>query len=179
MLDETEFLSPYGIRSISREHLEHPYSVEIAGESYDVDYEPAESRCGLFGGNSNWRGPIWFPTNYLIIEALQQFQHYYSDDFRVECPTGSGKKLSLGEIADELSRRLIALFTRDASGKRPVFGGQTVFQHDPNWRDHILFYEYFNGDDGAGLGASHQTGWTGLVAKLILQQANRATNRTS
>ena len=147
---------------------------KVGGREYRVGYLPAESDTGMFGGNSNWRGPIWFPANYLIIEALQQFHHYYSEDFRVECPTGSGRMLSLAEIADELSRRLIRIFTRDESGKRAAFGGQTIFQHDPLWRDHLLFHEYFNGDDGAGLGANHQTGWTGLVAKLIQQQAERS-----
>ena len=134
-----------------------------------VEYLPAESNIGLFGGNSNWRGPIWMPVNYLIIESLQKFHHYYSDDFRVECPTGSGQYLSLNGIASELSRRLIRIFLRDDNGQRPVFGGQEVFQSDPDWRDYLQFHEYFHGDNGAGLGASHQTGWTALVAKLIQQ----------
>jgi hypothetical protein len=177
MLDETEYLSPYGIRSVSRYHLDHPYVYRFDGMHYDVEYQPAESRSGLFGGNSNWRGPIWFPVNYLLIEALQQFHWYYSDDFKVECPTGSGKLLTLAEVADELSRRLIRLFTRDAQGRRPLYGGSAVLQNDPHWRDHLLFYEYFNGDDGSGLGASHQTGWTALVAKLIRQQGLRAAER--
>jgi hypothetical protein len=174
MLDEGEFLSPHGVRAVSRHHLERPYSLQLDGMSYTVRYLPAESDSGLFGGNSNWRGPVWFPVNYLIIEALQQFHHYYGDDFKVECPTGSGQYLTLNQIADELSRRLIRIFLRDESGRRPVFGGHPTYQRDPHWRDHLLFYEYFHGDDGAGLGASHQTGWTGLVAKLIQQQGGRA-----
>src|SRR5919199_25880 len=174
MLDETEFLSPYGIRAISRYHAEHPYVLDVDGMHYTVEYLPAESNSGLFGGNSNWRGPIWFPVNYLIIEALQQFHHYYSDDFKVECPTGSGQYLTLDEIADELSRRLTSIFLRDGAGRRPVFGGQAKLQHDPYWRDNILFHEYFHGDNGAGIGASHQTGWTGLVAKLIQRSGSHA-----
>jgi len=177
MLDETEYLSPYGIRSVSRFHLEHPYVYEFGGARYEVKYQAAESASGLFGGNSNWRGPIWFPVNYLLIEALQQFHWYYSDDFTVECPTGSGKFLTLAEVADELSRRLIRIFTRDASGRRPVFGNVDLLQTDPHWRDHVPFYEYFDGDLGKGLGASHQTGWTALVAKLIRQQGMRAAER--
>ena len=170
MLDETEFLSEYGIRSLSRYHAEHPYELHVDGTRYSVEYQPAESDSGLFGGNSNWRGPIWFPVNYLLIESLQQYHHYYGNDFRVECPTGSGQYLTLSEVADELSRRLIGLFARDDNGRRAVFGGEEYFQHDPHWRDYVPFYEYFHGDNGAGLGASHQTGWTGLVAKLIQQQ---------
>ena len=142
---------------------------------YTVAYLPAESNSGLFGGNSNWRGPIWFPVNYLIIEALQQFHHYYSDDFKVECPSGSGQYLTLDEIADELSRRLASIFLRDDAGRRPVFGDQAKLQHDPHWRDNILFHEYFHGDNGAGIGASHQTGWTGLVAKLIQRSGSHAS----
>ena len=177
MLDETEYLSPYGIRSVSRYHLDNPYVYEFGGARYGVKYQPAESRSELFGGNSNWRGPIWFPVNYLLIEALQQFHWYYGDDFTVECPTGSGKYLTLGEVADELSRRLIRLFTRDGQGRRAVNGNSAIFQNDPHWRDQLLFYEYFNGDDGSGLGASHQTGWTALVAKLIRQQGLRTSER--
>jgi hypothetical protein len=169
MLDEEEFLSPYGVRALSRHHLASPFVLSIDGEEHRVDYEPAESSTGLFGGNSNWRGPVWFPVNYLIIEALQKFYHYLGDDFRVECPTGSGRLVNLWEVAAELSRRLARLFLRDAEGRRPVFGGMEKFQTDPHWRDHLLFYEYFHGDTGAGLGASHQTGWTGLVAKLLQQ----------
>jgi hypothetical protein len=169
MLDPQEFLSDYGVRSLSKYHQRHPYHLRLDGQEYQVGYEPAESQSGLFGGNSNWRGPIWFPVNFLIIEALQKFHHYYSDDFKVECPTGSGRFLTLWEVSQELSRRLIRIFERDASGRRPVYGGQEVFQTDPHWRDYVLFYEYFHGDSGAGLGASHQTGWTALVAKLIQQ----------
>jgi hypothetical protein len=169
MLDEREFLSPHGVRALSRYHLEHPFVTNIGGGENRVDYEPAESRTGMFGGNSNWRGPVWFPTNYLLIESLQKFHYYFGDEFRVECPVGSGRMMTLWEVAVELSRRLSRLFLRDGEGRRPVFGGVEKFQTDPHWRDHLLFYEYFNGDDGAGLGASHQTGWTGLVAKLLQQ----------
>jgi hypothetical protein len=167
MLDETEFLSPYGVRALSKYHEEHPYSLEIGGMGYTVRYQPAESNSGLFGGNSNWRGPIWFPVNYLIVESLQQFHHYYGDDFTVECPTGSGQYLTLNEIAMELSRRLSGIFLRDARGCRAVFGEHALFLGDPYWRDLIPFHEYFNGDTGRGVGASHQTGWTALVAKLL------------
>ena len=177
MLDETEFLSPHGIRSVSRFHLEHPYVLEIDGHRSVVDYERSESTTGVFGGNSNWRGPVWFPVNYLIIESLQQFHYYYSDDFRVECPTGSGRFVSLAEVAEELSRRLIRLFLRDPEGHRPVAGPRALFQEDPHWRDLIAFYEYFDGDDGSGLGASHQTGWTALVAKLIQQTGDQRGDR--
>ncbi len=167
MLDEAEFLSPYGIRSVSKFHSEHPYVLTANGQEYRVDYEPAESTTGLFGGNSNWRGPVWFPMNYLIIESLQRFHHYMGDDFKVECPTGSGKQMTLLEVAIELSNRLGGIFLRNSSGHRPVYGGMEVFQTNPHWRDFILFHEYFHGDNGAGLGASHQTGWTGLVAEMI------------
>jgi hypothetical protein len=169
MLDEREFLSPYGIRAVSQYHRENPFIYWANGTEFRVDYEPAESTTGLFGGNSNWRGPIWFPCNYLIIESLQKFHHYYGDDFKVECPTGSGQMMTLWEVAAELSRRLSRIFLRDDHGLRPVFGGTTRFQSDPHWRDLILFHEYFHGDNGAGIGASHQTGWTGLVAKLLQQ----------
>jgi hypothetical protein len=169
MLDEREFLSPYGIRAISAIHRDQPYRLDVNGHQYSVAYEPAESSTGLFGGNSNWRGPIWFPINYLLIEALQRFQHYHGDSFTVECPTGSGQMLTLGEVAAELSRRLSRIFLRADDGRRPVFGGQATFQQDPHWRDLILFHEYFHGDNGAGIGASHQTGWTALVAKLLQQ----------
>ncbi len=169
MLDETEFLSDYGVRALSKFHQQNPYLLRVDGAEYRVDYQPAESNTGLFGGNSNWRGPIWMPVNYLIIESLQKFHHYYSDDFRVECPTGSGQYLSLWEVSQELSRRLVRLFLRDEHGRRPIYGATEVFQSDPHWRDHVLFHEYFHGDNGAGLGASHQTGWTALVAKLIQQ----------
>ncbi|WP_414752322.1 MGH1-like glycoside hydrolase domain-containing protein [Anabaena sp. CCY 9910] len=167
MLDESEFLSPYGIRALSRFHAEHPYKFDVNGSQFRVDYEPAESSSGLFGGNSNWRGPIWFPVNFLLIESLQKLYYYLGDDFQVQCPTGSGKMMNLWEVASELSQRLTRIFLKDASGKRPVYGATQKFQNDPHWRDLILFYEYFHGDNGAGIGASHQTGWTGLVAKLI------------
>ncbi len=169
MLDEEEFLSPFGLRSVSRYHHEHPAELELEGVRYCVDYEPAESTTGLFGGNSNWRGPVWFPLNYLLIEAMQKFDHYYGSRFTVECPTGSGNEKTLWEVGTELSRRLIALFARNGQGHRPVFGGIDKLQNDPFWRDLITFNEYFHGDNGAGLGAMHQTGWTALVAKLIQQ----------
>ena len=169
MLDETEFLSPYGIRALSRYHRDRPYVLRLDGQEHRVDYEPGESSTGLFGGNSNWRGPIWFPVNFLLIEALQRFDHFYQGAFRVELPTGSGRLHSLWEAATELSRRLTRIFLRDQTGRRPVHGGAAKFQTDPHWRDLLLFYEYFHGDTGAGVGASHQTGWTGLVAKLLQQ----------
>jgi hypothetical protein len=168
MLHEDEFLSPYGLRSLSRAHAAEPYRLRVNGSTYEVGYEPAESRSGLFGGNSNWRGPVWFPLNYLIIEALQKFDWYYGESFSVECPVGSGRMLTLWEVSVELSRRMIGLFVRH-QGRRPVFGGVERFQADPHFRDYLTFNEYFHGDDGAGLGASHQTGWTALVAKLIQQ----------
>jgi hypothetical protein len=171
MLDPDEFLSDYGIRAVSRHHLEHPYLLEAGGALFTVNYEPAESHTGMFGGNSNWRGPIWMPMNFMLIDALQRFHYYYGDDFTVECPTGSGNRMTLEQVADEISRRLIRIFTRDEQGLRAFNGGQQRLQTDPNFRDYILFYEYFHGDNGAGIGASHQTGWTGLVAVLIDQQA--------
>jgi hypothetical protein len=177
MLDEGEFLSPYGIRSVSQVHRDHPYVLSLNGASYTVNYEPAESSTGLFGGNSNWRGPIWFPVNYLIIESLQKFHHYLGDDFKVECPTGSGNWMTLWEVATELSRRLTRIFLRGSDGHRPVFGGMEKFQQDPHWRDLILFNEYFHGDNGAGIGASHQTGWTALVAKMIQQSGEHHDSR--
>jgi hypothetical protein len=167
MLDENEFLSPYGIRSLSKFHEQHPYVFHVQGQEYRVDYLPAESNTGMFGGNSNWRGPIWMPVNIMIIRALLSFYGYYGDNFRIECPTGSGRMMNLFEVAKEIADRLTRIFLRDEHGRRPVYGGTDKFQADPHWRDHILFYEYFHGDNGAGLGASHQTGWTGLVAKLI------------
>ncbi len=173
MLDEEEFLAPHGIRALSRVYADRPYVLEMGGLTHTVRYEPAEAESAFFGGNSNWRGPVWFPINFLIIEALQQFHHYYGDDFKIESPTGSGQYLTLNGIADDLSRRLIGLFLRNGDGRRPVFGGNEKLQKDPLWRDHILFHEYFHGDNGAGLGASHQTGWTSLVAKLIQQQGER------
>jgi hypothetical protein len=174
MLDEREFLSPYGIRSMSRYHHDHPYAVRLDRSEYRVTYEPAESRTERFGGNSNWRGPIWFPVNFLIIESLQKFHYYLGDHFRVECPTGSGQMMNLWEVSLDLERRLLAIFLRDRTGRRPVFNGRDRFQSDPNWRDLILFHEYFHGDDGSGLGASHQTGWTAIVAKLIDQSYRAA-----
>jgi len=174
MLDPNEFFSDYGVRALSRYHLDHPYELHLDGMTHTVRYEPGESSSGLFGGNSNWRGPVWFPINYLLVEALQKFHHYYGDDFLVECPTGSGQKLTLWQIAAEHSRRLTSLFLRDADGRRPIFGSDEYVQRDPHWRDHLLFYEYFHGDTGRGVGASHQTGWTGLVAKLLEQQGRGA-----
>jgi len=169
MLDEREFLSPYGIRALSRYHLEHPYMLGVDGHVHRVDYEPAESSTGLFGGNSNWRGPVWFPVNYLLVESLQKFHHYLGDEYKVECPTGSSQMMTLWEVATEISRRLTRPFLRGPDGRRPVHGGIEKFQTDPHWRDLVLFYEYFHGDNGAGIGASHQTGWTGLVTKLMQQ----------
>jgi hypothetical protein len=167
MLDENEFLSPYGIRALSRYHNEHPYVVQVEGQEYKVNYLPAESDTGMFGGNSNWRGPIWMPVNALLIRALLSFYLYYGDSFKIECPTGSGRLMNLFGVAREIASRLTGIFLRDKSGRRPVYGGTEKFQTDPYWNDYVLFYEYFHGDNGAGLGASHQTGWTGLVAKLI------------
>src|SRR5574337_382595 len=167
MLDENEFLSPYGIRSLSKFHERNPYVFHANGQEYRVDYLPAESNTGMFGGNSNWRGPIWFPVNAMLIRALQNFYLYYGDNFKIECPTGSGKMMNLFEVSKEIADRLSRIFLRNEQGRRPVYGGTEKFQSDPHWRDHILFYEYFHGDNGAGLGASHQTGWTGLVAKMI------------
>jgi hypothetical protein len=167
MLDENEFLSPYGIRSLSKFHQKHPFVFNVAGQEYRVDYLPAESNTGMFGGNSNWRGPIWMPVNLLLIRALLNFYLYYGDNFKIECPTGSGRMMNLFEVSKEIGDRLARIFTCDEHGRRPVYGGTEKFQSDPYWRDHILFYEYFHGDNGAGLGASHQTGWTGLVAKTM------------
>jgi mannosylglycerate hydrolase MGH1-like protein len=169
MLDEDEFLSPYGVRALSRYHREHPFVLSVGGARYRVDYEPAESSTALFGGNSNWRGPVWFPVNFLLIESLQKYHYFLGDSFKVECPTGSGQRLNLWEVAAELSRRLTRIFLRGPDGRRPVYGGTERFQTDPHWRDLILFCEYFHGDNGAGIGASHQTGWTALVAKLLQQ----------
>jgi hypothetical protein len=167
LLDEDEFLSPYGIRSLSRHHRDHPFVFHVAGQAHSVSYLPAESNTGMFGGNSNWRGPIWMPVNALIVRGLLNLYQFYGDSFTVECPTGSGKRMTLFEVAREISGRLAAIFLKDATGRRPVYGGSAKFQKDPHWRDHILFYEYFHGDNGAGLGASHQTGWTGVVARLL------------
>ena len=167
MLDENEFLSPCGIRSLSRFHKDHPYTMQVEGQEFRVDYLPAESNTGMFGGNSNWRGPVWMPVNIMLIRALQNYYLYYGDNFKIECPTGSGKMMNLFEVSKEIADRLSRIFLRNEEGKRPVYGGTEKFQNDPNWRDYILFFEYFHGDNGAGLGASHQTGWTGLVAKTI------------
>jgi len=169
MLDETEFLSPYGVRALSRYHLEHPYEVQVNNHISRVDYEPAESTTGVFGGNSNWRGPVWFPMNYLLIESLQKYHHYYGEDFKVECPTHSSQESDLWQVATEISRRLTRIFLPDKDGRRPFAGAVDLFNKDPHWRDLVLFYEYFHGDNGTGIGASHQTGWTGLVAKLLEQ----------
>jgi hypothetical protein len=167
MLDENEFLGPYGIRSVSLYHRDHPFVLHLEGQQYSVNYLPAESNTGMFGGNSNWRGPVWMPVNVLLIRGLLNMYQFYGDDFKVECPTRSGRYMTLFEVAREVSRRLSSIFLRDASGRRPVYGGTKKFQDDPHWRDHILFYEYFHGDNGAGLGASHQTGWTGVIARMV------------
>jgi hypothetical protein len=167
MLDENEFLGPHGIRSLSRYHLDHPYSFWVAGRDYKVQYLPAESNTGMFGGNSNWRGPVWMPVNVLILRALLNLYSFYGDEFKVQCPTGSGRYMTLFQVAEEIRNRLVTTFLPDASGRRPVYGGTKKFQEDPHWRDLILFYEYFHGDNGAGLGASHQTGWTGLIATVM------------
>ncbi|HZM34765.1 MAG TPA: glucosidase [Burkholderiales bacterium] len=167
LLDENEFLSPYGVRSLSRYHAKHPFVFQVGGQAHSVSYLPAESNTGMFGGNSNWRGPVWMPVNVLIVRGLLNLYQFYGDSFTVECPTGSGKRMTLFEVAREISRRLSNIFLRDTSGRRPVYGGTAKFQDDPHWRDLILFYEYFHGDNGAGLGASHQTGWTGLIARLL------------
>jgi len=175
MLDESEFLSPYGVRALSRVHRDAPYAFAHNGQSFQVGYQSAESTSGLFGGNSNWRGPIWMPINYLLIESLQKFHHYYGDDFKVESPTGSNHFVTLNEVADEVARRLARIFLPDERGGRPVFRQYDKLAGDPHFRDHLLFFEYFDGDSGRGVGASHQTGWTGLVAKLL--QPRRATTR--
>jgi hypothetical protein len=167
MLDESEFLSDFGVRALSKYHAAHPYTLACNGSTVRVSYGPAESDSNMFGGNSNWRGPIWFPMNYLIIEALQKFHHYYGDDFKIECPTGSGRYLTIDGVARELRERLARLFLRDGSGRRPAFGDHPKLQNDVHFRDYVLFYEYFHGDSGRGAGASHQTGWTGLIAKLL------------
>lgn len=167
MLDETEFLSDHGVRSLSKFHEKNPFVLNIQHGDFRVDYEPAESTMGLFGGNSNWRGPVWFPVNFLIIESLQRFHHYYGDEFKVECPTNSGNLLTLSEIATELSNRLARLFLPDSNGDRPINDSNKKLWQDQHFKDYILFYEYYHGDSGKGLGASHQTGWTGLIAKLL------------
>ena len=167
MLDENEFLGPHGIRSLSKYHQNHPFTFMVGPQEFKVDYLPGESNTGMFGGNSNWRGPVWMPVNVLLIRALLNLYNFYGDDFKVQCPTGSGKYMTLFEVAKEISSRLAGIFLRDDAGRRPVYGGTAKFQEDPHWRDLILFYEYFHGDNGAGLGASHQTGWTGLVALTL------------
>lgn len=167
MLDETEFLSDYGVRALSKVHEREPYCLQANRMSNEVRYWPAESMSGLFGGNSNWRGPIWMPVNYLIIESLQKFHHYYGDDFKIECPTGSGRFITIREIADELARRLSSLFLKSEDGERPVLKSHPKLARDPHFKDYVLFHEYFHGDTGRGVGASHQTGWTGLIAKLL------------
>ena len=172
VFSEDEFLSPYGVRSVSRYHQANPYILRVDGREFRIDYEPAESQTDMFGGNSNWRGPVWFPMNYLLIEALQRLHHYYGDSFQVEFPTGSGQQMNLRQAARQLSQRLISIFLPDDGGRRPVYGNNRLFQEDPHFRDYVLFYEYFHGDNGGGLGASHQTGWTGLVAKLLQQSGS-------
>ena len=177
LLDENEFLSPFGIRSLSKVHEKHPFVFHAGGQEHRVSYLPAESNTGMFGGNSNWRGPIWMPVNALIVRGLLSLYQFYGDDFTVECPTGSGNRMTLFEVAKEITRRLSSMFLRNEKGERPVYGGTRKFQDDPHWRDLILFYEYFHADNGAGLGASHQTGWTGTVARL-LDVFGRLTRRT-
>jgi hypothetical protein len=169
VFDEAEFLSPYGLRAVSRAHAEHPFVLDVAGLHATIDYEPAESTTGMFGGNSNWRGPLWMPVNFLVVEALTRYARFFGDELRIEYPTGSGDEHTLEEIAADLRERLISLFTVGEDGRRPCFGWVERLQTDPAWKDNVLFNEYFHGDNGAGLGASHQTGWTGLVAELILR----------
>jgi len=180
MLDENEFLSPFGIRSVSRFHLNHPLVLHLDGQEYRLDYEPGESTNQLFGGNSNWRGPVWMPVNHLILLALRQYYNYYGDTLKIECPTGSDNQMTLREVAREIGRRLVHLFLRDEHGNRPIFGSQPLFNNDPYWRDLIPFYEYFHGDTGRGCGASHQTGWTGLIAQILIDRGELASgNRLS
>jgi hypothetical protein len=167
LLDESEFLSPHGVRSVSRVHKERPFVFYADGTPYSVDYVPAESNTGSFGGNSNWRGPVWFPLNYLIVEALERYHHFYGDSLRVECPAGSGRTMNLQEVASELARRMASLFLPDAGGRRPCHGAELRYATDPHWRDLVLFNEYFDGDTGRGVGASHQTGWTALVVRCV------------
>jgi mannosylglycerate hydrolase MGH1-like protein len=167
VLDETEFLGSHGIRSVSRVHKDHPYAVYVMGERYQVDYVPGESNTGLFGGNSNWRGPIWFPINFLVLEALERYGHFYGDDLKVECPLGSGQMMSLEEVAREIQRRLATIFLRGPDGRRPCHGGDQRYATDPHWKDLVLFHEYFHGETGRGVGASHQTGWTALALRCI------------
>jgi hypothetical protein len=167
MLDEDEFLGPHGIRSLSRAHAAAPFVFDVHGQRYEVAYLPAESDSGMFGGNSNWRGPVWFPVNFLILRGLLHCYAYYGDELRVECPTGSGQMLTLFEVVQEIGQRLVSAFVPDADGRRAIYGGNETFQHDPLWKDLLLVHEYFHGDNGAGLGATHQTGWTGLVARVV------------
>jgi hypothetical protein len=176
-LDESEFLSPHGLRSLSRHHREHPLVLQWPGGTARLDYEPGESQTGLFGGNSNWRGPVWWPLNFLAVESLRELHSCFGDDFKVELPTGSGVQAHLGAVADEIEQRLVRLFLPDAQGRRPAHGDSERFQRDPAWRDAILFHEYFHGDTGEGLGASHQTGWTALVAALIADRRRRSAGR--
>jgi hypothetical protein len=171
MLATDEFLSPFGIRSVSQRHRDHPFSIQLGGTTASVDYEPAESAVGLFGGNSNWRGPVWFPVNYLMMEALRSYHRFFGEDYTVEMPSGSGIMMTLDKVADDIARRLTALFLEGTDGRRPVHGPYERFHSDPTWHDLIPFHEYFHGDNGMGLGASHQTGWTGLVADLIAGRA--------
>jgi hypothetical protein len=173
VLDEAEFLSPHGIRSVSRVHHEHPYEIEVQGTTHSVDYVPAEGNTGLFGGNSNWRGPVWFPINYLVLEALERYHHFYGDELKVECPVGSGRLLTLAQVAQELEQRLAGIFLADGAGRRPCHGGDERYATDPHWKDLVLFHEYFHGDNGRGVGASHQTGWTALVLRCIEDVARR------
>jgi Glycosyl hydrolase family 63 C-terminal domain len=173
LFDESEFLSPYGIRALSKVHEREPYVLREGNAEFQVAYEPAESGSGLFGGNSNWRGPVWMPVNYLVVQSLRRMYEFHGDDLLVEFPTGSGTRMTLSQAADRISERLVSIFERDGN-RRPVFGGAERFQDDPYWRDNVLFYEYFHGDNGAGLGASHQTGWTGLVANLICERSERS-----
>ena len=170
MLDENEFLSEHGIRALSKYHEAHPYMMQLDGMNFSIKYTPGESDIPLFGGNSNWRGPVWMPANFLIIDSLKRFHDYYGDDFKVEYPTHSGNFFTLKEISEKLAKRVISLFTRDQKGNRPIYGDNPLLQSDPNFKDYILFFEYFHGDSGLGLGASHQTGWTGLVSHLVLPQ---------
>jgi hypothetical protein len=173
VLDESEFLSPHGIRSVSRVHRDRPYEIDVHGEVHRVDYVPAEGNSGLFGGNSNWRGPVWFPINYLVLEALERYHHFYGNDLKVECPVGSGRLLNLQQVAQELQDRLARLFLPDATGRRPCHGDEARYAGDPHWKDLVLFHEYFHGDTGRGVGASHQTGWTALVLRCIEDVARR------
>ena len=173
MLDENEFLSPFGVRSLSRVHAEHPFALRVGDDAHTVRYSPGESETYVFGGNSNWRGPVWFPINYLLIEALERYHHFYGDALRVECPTGSGQMLTLGEVAHELATRLTRLFLPDANGFRPCHGADPRYARNPAWRDLVLFHEYFHGDTGRGLGASHQTGWTALITRCVEKTVTR------